>query len=137
MKKIFYNLSLSILVAFFCSCSFNQKSSAWVFFQKNSLLGSDVKDIENFYGKPQLVWKSGKQKFFSYNFSKVSYQLSAFFPFPLFHSEFKNYEIIMVFEQDKLTEMTKFSDRMKTKSWLLCESSIADCNVSYEIVDRN
>jgi hypothetical protein len=123
--KVFGILFLAI---FLTSC-FAKNNPTIALYEADLRVGDSAVEILQKFGSAQKNWKiNDEYDAFSYSHSRPIYNFSSFIPLPLFDSEFVNYEVVLVFDKnEKLVEAKKFSNRVKIKSWFLCEDDVADC----------
>ncbi len=126
---------LTLLSLSLSSCGSSNKAALRLY---NKEISSDISSLELLkkYGPAQQMWHDDfNYNNFSYSYSKPKYSFLSFLPIPNFQSKFDNYEVILTFDANgSLAGVKKFHDRIKTKSWLVCESTIADCDLGKEIV---
>jgi hypothetical protein len=135
MKKIF---TIFLILIALQACK-SRGNSAAVFLYKNQISkDSSESEIVKKYGKPQEIWLDERgRKVLSYSYARLSYNLSSFFPIPMAKSRFNNYEVILIFDKSgALQDVRKFLDQMLVRPLAVCESSRADCNLRYEVLER-
>ena len=129
------NLLIFLSILFIFSCQGQGNRRVIGLYKSNIELGTSSFKIIKKYGFAINKWidKSGNNVA-SYVYSKPAYQISSFFPLPIFDSKFNNYEVILTFDKKgSLIDVKKFLNSMKTESWIFCESEVTNCNLNYEI----
>lgn len=126
MKKI----KLIFLLFLLSSCyGIGNKETLNLFFDDVKLNTTSLEIVKT-YGVSSKRWedKSGNNVV-SYSYSKPKYNILSFLPWQKTTSQFVNYEVILVFDQKgNLIKFAKFNDQLQTKSWLLCEENVANCD---------
>lgn len=133
-----HKILLTLLLFFLTSCGFSNKAALKLYKKE---IPNDISSLELLkkYGPAQQAWHDdfNYNNIFSYSYSKPRYDFLSFLPIPNFQSKFDNYEVVLTFDANgNLADVKKFHDRIKTKSWLICEAAIADCDLGREIVSR-
>ena len=134
----FPKIILIFLLLFSASCSQRGNKKVLNMYRNDIDLHTSSLSISKKYGVAQRKWRDELgNNIFSYSYSKPKYSLFSFLPIPLFYSKFDNYEVILTFDEDgSLVQMSKFHDRIKMKSWLICEPQVANCDLEYEAIGR-
>lgn len=134
MKK-FKIISIFLCVVM-ASCHGKGNKNTLFLYRDKLEIETPYSDIKDKYGFAQRKWRdSDGNKILSYSYSKPRYSIFSFLPIPFTYSKFDNFEVILVVDSDgNLSDIKKFHDKIKIKSWLICESQIADCDLEYEII---
>ncbi len=129
---------LIFLLIFSASCRPCGSKKALIIYKNNIELQTSSLEIIKKYGLAQQRWRDESgNNIFSYTYSKPKYGIFSFLPIPLFYSKFDNYEVILTFDDSgNLADVKKFHDRIKMKSWVICEPQVADCDLGYEVIGR-